>query len=108
MIRGKTNKQKNVPGIQIKPGESTTIKTNYQQPGKKGKKNKKIPTPIAIYYTYTYALPQPNYCRPKLICTNCGKKLSSMGAYCSDNKKYQMATKFYCRTCLVERFGRPK
>ncbi|KAG9284812.1 hypothetical protein G9A89_003735 [Geosiphon pyriformis] len=31
-----------------------------------------------------------------------------MGAYCSDDKEYQMATKFYCRPCLIEHFGRPK
>ncbi|KAG9285487.1 hypothetical protein G9A89_000166, partial [Geosiphon pyriformis] len=31
-----------------------------------------------------------------------------MGACCSDNKEYQMATKFYCRTCHVECFERPK
>ncbi|KAG9287557.1 hypothetical protein G9A89_019618 [Geosiphon pyriformis] len=31
-----------------------------------------------------------------------------MGACCNNDKKYQMATKFYCRTCLVKHFGRPK
>ncbi|KAG9287591.1 hypothetical protein G9A89_019652 [Geosiphon pyriformis] len=31
-----------------------------------------------------------------------------MGACCGDNKEYQMATKFYCHTCLVKYFGRPK
>ncbi|KAG9292978.1 hypothetical protein G9A89_016340 [Geosiphon pyriformis] len=27
---------------------------------------------------------------------------------CGDNKEYQMATKFYCYSCVIERFGRPK
>ncbi|KAG9299640.1 hypothetical protein G9A89_020811 [Geosiphon pyriformis] len=31
-----------------------------------------------------------------------------MGACCGDDEEYQMATKFYCHTCLVECFGRPK
>ncbi|KAG9295885.1 hypothetical protein G9A89_006624 [Geosiphon pyriformis] len=31
-----------------------------------------------------------------------------MGACCGDDKEYQTATKFYCYTCLVECFGRPK
>ncbi|KAG9297191.1 hypothetical protein G9A89_019472 [Geosiphon pyriformis] len=48
------------------------------------------------------------YRRPKLICVDCGKKLSSIGACCGDDKEYQMATKFYCHTCRVKCFGRPK
>ncbi|KAG9295916.1 hypothetical protein G9A89_006655 [Geosiphon pyriformis] len=31
-----------------------------------------------------------------------------MGTCCDDNKEYWMATKFYCYTCLIERFGKPK
>ncbi|KAG9285522.1 hypothetical protein G9A89_006510 [Geosiphon pyriformis] len=61
------------------------------------------------YIPYIYSQQQSlTYCRPKLICVNCGKKLSSMGACCGNNEEYQMATKFYCRTCHVECFGRPK
>ncbi|KAG9286278.1 hypothetical protein G9A89_014264 [Geosiphon pyriformis] len=60
-------------------------------------------------YNNTYTIPQQStYCRPKLICIDCDKKLSSMGACCSDNKEYHTTTKFYCRLCLFECFGRPK
>ncbi|KAG9284911.1 hypothetical protein G9A89_006289 [Geosiphon pyriformis] len=31
-----------------------------------------------------------------------------MDTYCSDNKEYQMATKFYCCPCFIDCFGRPK
>ncbi|KAG9286001.1 hypothetical protein G9A89_022677 [Geosiphon pyriformis] len=59
--------------------------------------------------SYTYpTLPQSTYCRPKLICINCGKKLLLMSACCGDDKKYAMVTKFYCHACVIERFGRPK
>ncbi|KAG9294644.1 hypothetical protein G9A89_008123 [Geosiphon pyriformis] len=61
------------------------------------------------YIPYTYGQQQPStYCRPKLICIDCGKKLSSMGTCCSDDKKYQTATKFYCCTCHIKHFERPK
>ncbi|KAG9286835.1 hypothetical protein G9A89_012385 [Geosiphon pyriformis] len=44
-------------------------------------------------------LPPTNYCRPKLECVNCGKKLLSMGACCGNDEKYSMATRFYCHPC---------
>ncbi|KAG9303779.1 hypothetical protein G9A89_018676 [Geosiphon pyriformis] len=31
-----------------------------------------------------------------------------MGTCCNDDEEYQTATKFYCHTCLIECFGRPK
>ncbi|KAG9291489.1 hypothetical protein G9A89_021908 [Geosiphon pyriformis] len=31
-----------------------------------------------------------------------------MGACCGNDKEYQTTTKFYCHTCLVEHFERPK
>ncbi|KAG9294585.1 hypothetical protein G9A89_008064 [Geosiphon pyriformis] len=31
-----------------------------------------------------------------------------MGVCCSDDEKYQMATKFYCHVCIIKHFGRPK
>ncbi|KAG9288236.1 hypothetical protein G9A89_021267 [Geosiphon pyriformis] len=43
-----------------------------------------------------------------LICINCGKKLSSIGACCGNNEEYQMVTKFYYHTCIIEHFGQPK
>ncbi|KAG9296607.1 hypothetical protein G9A89_015199 [Geosiphon pyriformis] len=42
------------------------------------------------------------------ICVDCGKKLSSMSACCDNNKKYSTATKFYCRSCVIEWFRCPK
>ncbi|KAG9302509.1 hypothetical protein G9A89_007213 [Geosiphon pyriformis] len=61
------------------------------------------------YIPYTYGQQQLlTYCRPKLICIDCSKKLSSMGTCCGDDEEYQMATKFYCHTCHVKHFGRPK
>ncbi|KAG9300346.1 hypothetical protein G9A89_009970 [Geosiphon pyriformis] len=75
----------------------------------KGKAKEEEPLPTASYTLYTDILPQlSSYCQPKLICINYGKKLSSIGAYCGDNKEYQTATKFYCCACLVKCFGRPK
>ncbi|KAG9303541.1 hypothetical protein G9A89_018437 [Geosiphon pyriformis] len=55
------------------------------------------------YILYTYGQQQSStYCRPKLICIDCNKKLLSMGTCCDDNEEYQMATKFYCHACLIE------
>ncbi|KAG9291653.1 hypothetical protein G9A89_022072 [Geosiphon pyriformis] len=31
-----------------------------------------------------------------------------MGAYCGNDEEYTSATKFYCRLCVIECFGRPK
>ncbi|KAG9305981.1 hypothetical protein G9A89_009305 [Geosiphon pyriformis] len=42
------------------------------------------------------------YQPPKLICVNCGKKLSIMGACIRNNKKWPIATKYYYNTpCLA-------
>ncbi|KAG9288497.1 hypothetical protein G9A89_015703 [Geosiphon pyriformis] len=61
------------------------------------------------YIPYAYGQQQlSTYHQPKLICVDCSKKLSSMGACCGDNEEYQTTTKFYCRACLVECFRRPK
>ncbi|KAG9300172.1 hypothetical protein G9A89_010582 [Geosiphon pyriformis] len=48
------------------------------------------------------------YQPPRLICVNCGKKLSTMGACIGDNKEWSTTTKYYCRPCLLERFEQPK
>ncbi|KAG9299383.1 hypothetical protein G9A89_014032 [Geosiphon pyriformis] len=48
------------------------------------------------------------YHRPKLICVDCGKKLSSIGVCCGNDEEYQTATKFYCCACCVKHFERPK
>ncbi|KAG9302645.1 hypothetical protein G9A89_007349 [Geosiphon pyriformis] len=77
----------------------------------KGKKKAKEeePLPTNPYTSYQYTTPQQfTYRRPKLVCIDCGKKLSSMGTCCGNNEEYQTATKFYCCACLVEHFGRPK
>ncbi|KAG9303470.1 hypothetical protein G9A89_013797 [Geosiphon pyriformis] len=83
-------------------------KKNKNEKGK-GKAKEKESTSTDTYTTYTHPLPQPtNYCQPKLICIDYGKKLSSMGTCCGDDEKYPTAIKFYCCPCVVERFGQPK
>ncbi|KAG9307276.1 hypothetical protein G9A89_017104 [Geosiphon pyriformis] len=75
----------------------------------KEKKEETTTTNITSSNSYTYPiLLQSTYYQPKLICINCSKKLSSIGACCGDNKKYATVTKFYCCTCIIERFGQPK
>ncbi|KAG9286683.1 hypothetical protein G9A89_012233 [Geosiphon pyriformis] len=72
----------------------------------KGKEEETTQT-TTIYNTYT--IPQQStYCRPKLICVDCGKKLLSMGACCGNDEEYLTATRFYCRPCILKCFGRPK
>ncbi|KAG9295152.1 hypothetical protein G9A89_006133 [Geosiphon pyriformis] len=39
------------------------------------------------------------YQPPRLICVNCGKKLSTMGTCIGDNEEWSTATKYYCRPC---------
>ncbi|KAG9293956.1 hypothetical protein G9A89_019294 [Geosiphon pyriformis] len=113
MTTAKESREKNLPGMPTKTGKPTMIQKN--QLGNKKKRQKKgkrkeerlISTSTTTYNSYT--TPQQSvYCHPKLVCVNCDKKLSSMGAYCSDNKEYTLATKFYCYPCVLERFGRPK
>ncbi|KAG9291760.1 hypothetical protein G9A89_012045 [Geosiphon pyriformis] len=73
----------------------------------KGKGKEEETTQTTTYNTYT--IPQRStYCRPKLICVNCNKKLLSMGACCGDDEEYSTATRFYCHPCILECFGRPK
>ncbi|KAG9298027.1 hypothetical protein G9A89_018855 [Geosiphon pyriformis] len=45
------------------------------------------------------------YQPPRLICVDCEKKLFTMGACIGDNKEWPTATKYYCRPCLLDRFG---
>ncbi|KAG9290851.1 hypothetical protein G9A89_011000 [Geosiphon pyriformis] len=77
--------------------------------GKGKKKKEETPPTTTIYNSYTHHTPQQsNYRWPRLVCIDCGKKLSSMDACCGDNKEYHTATKFYCYPCLLEHFGQPK
>ncbi|KAG9289290.1 hypothetical protein G9A89_007851 [Geosiphon pyriformis] len=56
----------------------------------KGKEEETTQTATAYN---TYSIPQQfTYCQPKLICVDCGKKLSSMGACYGDDEEYLMAT----------------
>ncbi|KAG9285786.1 hypothetical protein G9A89_013211 [Geosiphon pyriformis] len=80
---------------------------NKENKGKEKEKEKETTQTTTAYNTYT--IPQQStYCRPKLICVNCDKKLLSMGACCGDDKEYSMATRFYCCPCILEHFGRLK
>ncbi|KAG9285989.1 hypothetical protein G9A89_022665 [Geosiphon pyriformis] len=75
----------------------------------KGKKKEEEPTPNSNPTYNSYLTPQRSaYCHPKLVCVDCGKKLSSIDACCSNDEEYTSATKFYCRLCIIEHFGRPK
>ncbi|KAG9288564.1 hypothetical protein G9A89_003439 [Geosiphon pyriformis] len=74
----------------------------------KGKGKEKETTQTTTAYNIHTISQQSTYCRPKLICVNCGKKLSSMNAFCGDDEEYYTTTKFYCHSCLFEHFGQPK
>ncbi|KAG9306854.1 hypothetical protein G9A89_005755 [Geosiphon pyriformis] len=87
------------------PTSSWEWEENKENKGKR--KEKETTQTTTTYNTHTISQ-QSTYHRPKLICVNCGKKLSSMGAYCGDNEEYHTATKFYCCPCLFECFRRPK
>ncbi|KAG9290056.1 hypothetical protein G9A89_010362 [Geosiphon pyriformis] len=77
--------------------------------GKEKKKEKETTFTNSTYSSYAYTLAPPsNYCQPKLECIDCGKKLSSMGACCGNDKEYSMATRFYYHPCVIEHFGQPK
>ncbi|KAG9287984.1 hypothetical protein G9A89_017579 [Geosiphon pyriformis] len=68
-------------------------------------KTTKTPTPLIEFEEEEK---KPTWEAYQLICTDCDKKLLLMGACCSDNEEYLMATKFYCCPCVIECFGRPK
>ncbi|KAG9286795.1 hypothetical protein G9A89_012345 [Geosiphon pyriformis] len=82
----------------------------WNEDKRKGKeKEEGMPPTTNSYNSYThYTSQQFNYQQPRLVCINCGKKLSSMGTCCGDNEEYHTTTKFYCRSCLLECFGQPK
>ncbi|KAG9285980.1 hypothetical protein G9A89_022656 [Geosiphon pyriformis] len=48
------------------------------------------------------------YQPPRLICVDCGKKLFTMGTCIGNNKEWPITTKYYCRLCLLEKFGQLK
>ncbi|KAG9297997.1 hypothetical protein G9A89_018825 [Geosiphon pyriformis] len=94
ITREKGRKTKNLSGILTKTEKLITTKTNQQT------RKERTTLPSSIYSSYAYtSSPPSNYCQPKLECIDCGKKLSSIGACCGDNKEYFMATRFYCRPC---------
>ncbi|KAG9294958.1 hypothetical protein G9A89_017752 [Geosiphon pyriformis] len=74
---------------------------------KNGKKEKPTTDSNSTYNSYTTPHQSTYHC-PKLVCVDCGKKLSSMSACCDDNEEYTSATKFYCHSCIIECFERPK
>ncbi|KAG9303549.1 hypothetical protein G9A89_018445 [Geosiphon pyriformis] len=59
----------------------------------KGKEKKEgIPPTTTIYNFYTHYTPQQsNYQWPRLVCIDCGKKLSSIGTCCGDDEEYHTA-----------------
>ncbi|KAG9287768.1 hypothetical protein G9A89_017363 [Geosiphon pyriformis] len=75
----------------------------------KGKKKEEKTTQTITAYNNTYIISQQSiYCRSKLICIDCGKKLSSISTCCGDDEEYHTTIKFYCRLCLLKHFGQPK
>ncbi|KAG9287931.1 hypothetical protein G9A89_017526 [Geosiphon pyriformis] len=60
---------------------------------KKRKVEEEDSTLTTTYNDYTYTIPQQStYCQPKLICVNCGKKLSLIDVCCGDNEEYSTNT----------------
>ncbi|KAG9296265.1 hypothetical protein G9A89_014857 [Geosiphon pyriformis] len=75
----------------------------------KGKRKEEEPTTDSKPTYNSYTTPhQSTYCCPKLVCINCDKKLSSIGACCGNDKEYTLTMKFYCHPCIIECFERPK
>ncbi|KAG9296899.1 hypothetical protein G9A89_006854 [Geosiphon pyriformis] len=79
-------------------------KESNKEKGKE-KEEKTTLTDTTTYNSHIYPSPPTNYHQPKLICVDCGKKLLSIGTCCGDDEKYSMATRFYCRACVIEHFG---
>ncbi|KAG9289639.1 hypothetical protein G9A89_014374 [Geosiphon pyriformis] len=72
------------------------IKTYQKEKGKD--RAKEEPQSLSLRYVTSN---QRNlfYQPPRLICVDCGKKLSTMGACIGDNKEWPTTTKYYCRPC---------
>ncbi|KAG9288006.1 hypothetical protein G9A89_017601 [Geosiphon pyriformis] len=91
------------PFIKFEKEEEKPTWEAYQNNKRKEKVKEKELLPINNYTPHKYTLSQPaNYCQPKLICINCDKKLSLIGACCGNDKEYSTVTKFYCRACILE------
>ncbi|KAG9284568.1 hypothetical protein G9A89_000651 [Geosiphon pyriformis] len=63
---------------------------------------------MALLIDFEKEKPKPTWEAYQLIYVNCDKKLLSMGVCCGDNEEYSTTTKFYCRPCILEHFGRPE
>ncbi|KAG9295371.1 hypothetical protein G9A89_013400 [Geosiphon pyriformis] len=74
----------------------------------KTKEEETVPTNTTNRLYIYIILPQSYYCRLKLICINCDKKLLSISVCCDGDKEYSTATKFYCCMCIIEHFEQPK
>ncbi|KAG9295360.1 hypothetical protein G9A89_013389 [Geosiphon pyriformis] len=57
-------------------------------------------------YSIHESLPQPPHIPLKY--KDCGKKLSSMGAWIAPDKNHWMRTHYYCKSCHRERYDYPK
>ncbi|KAG9291599.1 hypothetical protein G9A89_022018 [Geosiphon pyriformis] len=64
-----------------------------------------MPPTIETYQEKAEPKKNPNYQRnlfyqlSRLICVDCGKKLSTMGACIGNNEEWSITTKYYCRPC---------
>ncbi|KAG9288852.1 hypothetical protein G9A89_012181 [Geosiphon pyriformis] len=66
--------------------------------GKGKEKEKKVTTTTHNLYAYTISHQSTYHCS-KLICTDCGKKLSLMGTCCGNNEEYQQLDNTLCLAC---------
>ncbi|KAG9285620.1 hypothetical protein G9A89_009260 [Geosiphon pyriformis] len=90
-----TIKTYQVSWVVLQCSKATSINDVLQVLKKKGRAKEKPQSSLLGYVTSD----QRNlfYQLPRLICVDCGKKLSTMDTYIGNNKKWPTATKYYCR-----------
>ncbi|KAG9302007.1 hypothetical protein G9A89_021051 [Geosiphon pyriformis] len=73
--------------------------TNYRDLSEKGKGRAEEESQLSLLGYVTLDQKNLFYQPPRLICVDCGKKLSTMGTCIGDNEEWPTTTKYYCRPC---------